>query len=231
MREFRYTAAIVMIPLLLSMLACGDEDSAATSACGSCPEGYYCASGDDGYFCQASADQGQTSNVTEDRPSQDRDRPSDTRPQESDNSDDASLFDDFTSDDDGDDGDDNSSPPPHVDDSDDGACEEVRLALKPTSGSIPRVMLVVDRSYSMIVDEDRWSPIEQTLSRVTEALNDTVHFGLVLFPATNPGFGSDAEMACAAGEVNVSPGASTADDIHGWLMNEPPQPGLAQAQS
>ena len=75
MREFRYTAAIVMIPLLLSMLACGDEDSAATSACGSCPEGYYCASGDDGYFCQASDDQGQTSNVTEDRPSQDRDRP------------------------------------------------------------------------------------------------------------------------------------------------------------
>ena len=69
--------------------------------------------------------------------------------------------------------------------------------LKPSPGSIPRVMLVVDRSYSMIVEEDRWSPIENTLSRVTDSLRDTVQFGLV-FPSPASDFrGSEAEMAIA----------------------------------
>jgi len=111
---------------------------------------------------------------------------------------------------------------------DGGACAEVRLVLKPSQGSIPRVMLVVDRSYSMVVEEDRWSPIERTLSRVTQNMGDTVQFGLVLFPAPNPAFrGSEAEMACAAGEVNVAPGMATAVEINRWLSTSPPERGLA----
>ena len=50
-------------------------------------------------------------------------------------------------------------------------CPEIRRELKPSVSSIPRVMLVVDRSWSMM-DSDGWSPIERALSVVTQALED-----------------------------------------------------------
>ena len=34
----------------------------------------------------------------------------------------------------------------------------------------------------MSQDEDRWTPIEMALTQVTEALDDQVKFGLVVFP-------------------------------------------------
>ena len=65
---------------------------------------------------------------------------------------------------------------------DEGICPEVRVLLKPTLGSIPQVMLVVDRSYSMINTEDRWTPVFNGLTSVTANLEESVQFGLVLFP-------------------------------------------------
>ena len=82
-------------------------------------------------------------------------------------------------------------------------------------------MLVVDRSYSILVlrtvDPDSRHP-----GRVTANLSETVHFGLVSYRQTQT-YGSEAEMACAPGEVNVATAATTAPDIQQWLRNAPPQ--------
>ena len=61
-------------------------------------------------------------------------------------------------------------------------CGSFMTNLKPSAGSIPDVMLVVDRSYSMINSEDRWTPALRAISQVTQALEENVSFGLTLFP-------------------------------------------------
>jgi hypothetical protein len=208
---------LIQIFLVLSitgLTACGDEAGGSQDACGGCPEDSWCVGSPDGAYCQ--------SPFTRDNNGDDDSMP---------------LIP-------GDESNDPSNPGDDMDQSggrgwlpgqggdgsnpDNNECTEVRLLLKPSQGSIPRVMLVVDRSYSMVGAEDRWTPIESTLSRVTQNLGHTVHFGLVLFPSPNPNFrGSEAEMACAPGEVNVNAGANTAADINQWLANARPEPGLA----
>ena len=212
-----------LICAILLLAGCGDENTAA-EGCGECPEDHSCSIGPDGPFCQepysrngAAGDGG----LADMLPSAPGDRGGSAPHngvyqgrQQGDNANDEM----------------NDGRDQQQGGGGEGVegCDDVRLLLKPSQGSIPRVMLVVDRSYSMVVEEDRWGPIENTLSRVTESLGDTVHFGLTLFPSPNPGFrGSEAEMACAAGEVNVAPGGGTSNDIVNWLSNNPPEPGLA----
>lgn len=82
-----------------------------------------------------------------------------------------------------------------------GECPQLNLLLKPSAGSVARVMLVVDRSYSMINEQDRWTPLTEALQTVMTNLGDGVQFGLTLFP--NPWNGPDEDARCAAGMVNV----------------------------
>jgi hypothetical protein len=95
-------------------------------------------------------------------------------------------------------------------------CPEVNLVLKPAAGSEARVMLAVDRSYSMIMTQDRWSPLRDGIETVMSNLTDSVQFGLTLFPNPNPApedidptFGEK----CASGVVNVDVGFGTQEAI------------------
>jgi len=102
-------------------------------------------------------------------------------------------------------------------------CGNLRLLLKPNPGNVARIMLAVDRSWSMLELEDRWTPITTALRAVTMALNGSVQFGLVLFPnpsSRNPPAG--VHSACVPGVVNVEPGQDRSADIVNWLnMGEP----------
>jgi hypothetical protein len=103
------------------------------------------------------------------------------------------------------------------------SCGNLRLLLKPNPGNVARIMLVVDRSWSMLEFEDRWTPTVAALGAVTNALNDGVQFGLVLFPnpsSRNPPVG--VHSACVPGMVNVEPGQDRSADIVDWLnMGQP----------
>lgn len=201
-----------LLILTLTFVGCGDETTTG-DLCGGCLPGEVCVDYEFGSLCE-------TSRSTE---PVDTERQAEAVPNYDDesttNSDNGYLPSGYTPG-----GGNHSESAPQGED----ACTSVHLNLKPSASSIPRVMLVVDRSYSMVGIEDRWSPIENTLSRVTANLSETVHFGLVLFPSPDPDFfGSEAEMACAPGEVNVATAANTAPDIQQWLRNAPPQMGLA----
>jgi len=92
-----------------------------------------------------------------------------------------------------------------------GECPELNLLLKPAAGSVARVMLVVDRSYSMVQDEDRWTPLTNALRTVMENLGGGVQFGLTLFP--NPWHPPEEDARCAAGVVNVDVDFDTQAEI------------------
>ncbi len=103
-------------------------------------------------------------------------------------------------------------------DPDQGAaeCSEVRRLLKPSDGNIARVMLVVDRSYSMVQDEDRWTPMAETLSALADELDEGIRFGLTMFP--NPERSrvqdpADAAQACDPGRVLFAPQHDSAAEI------------------
>ncbi|MEE2789104.1 MAG: hypothetical protein VX589_17345 [Myxococcota bacterium] len=115
--------------------------------------------------------------------------------------------------------------------------------IRPTTESIPRVMVVVDRSWSMLQDEDRWTPVVMTIGRVTASLADQVKFGLLLFPNAdqdappdNAQIGAclasgrndldcaDASAACLPGFVNVEPALDNADVIRQALAGNRPVP-------
>ena len=138
-----------------------------------------------------------------------------------------------------------SSPTVGSDDNDEAMreCPEIQRALKPNAGSIPRVMLVVDRSWSMLQDQDRWTPIENALTQVTQALQGQVKFGLVVFPDPSPIGDPDQEIfgtclasgrdrfdceesydACAPGKVVVDPELNTSADIVQQLQDKRPTP-------
>lgn len=113
-----------------------------------------------------------------------------------------------------------------------GACGDVRLLLKPSAGSVARVMLVVDRSYSMIEDfqENRWVPVAETLTAVTADLEDVLQFGLVLFPDPYPpaDVGPPVRESCAPGRVNVSVGPRNAQNIANWFADDGAGPDFNQ---
>ena len=219
---------IMSITWALILIGCGDEDTAGANACGGCPQGYHCVGGPEGSYCQYSdLDQRPNADDSDEQPLPGQQSPNQTGLEDEADSPYAGLAGGMDTS--NEDTEDEIPPlPGALSPTGPEGCTEVHLSLKPSPGSIPRVMLVVDRSYSMIVEEDRWSPIENTLSRVTDSLRDTVQFGLVLFPSPEPDFrGSEAEMACSPGELNVAPGQNTAEEISQWLALQPPEPGLA----
>jgi hypothetical protein len=87
-------------------------------------------------------------------------------------------------------------------------CEEFQFALKPDPASVAKVVLVVDRSYSMLMDEDRWTPMVTALGEMTSTLDELVDFGLMLFP--NPAVPNE----CAVGSVQIEPEPETGDNIN-----------------
>jgi hypothetical protein len=121
-------------------------------------------------------------------------------------------------------------------------CDTFSTNLKPSTTSIPQVMIVVDRSYSMINSEDRWTPALRALSQVTQALEEDVSFGLALFPDPLGGQLDSVELAqctswgrdrftceedldaCVPGRVFVEPAVNNSLSIRETLNNNPPAP-------
>ena len=119
-------------------------------------------------------------------------------------------------------------------------CGSFMTNLKPSAGSIPEVMLVVDRSSSMNNNEDRWTPALRAISQVTQALEENVSFGLTLFPdpsnsnidstllGTCMEWGRDQFsceediMACVPGRVLVNQAVNNSFSIREALNNYPP---------
>ena len=105
------------------------------------------------------------------------------------------------------------------------ACPELNLLLKPAAGTEARVMLVVDRSYSMIMNQARWTPLREGIETVMTNLADSVQFGLTLFPNPNP---TPAELdpilgeSCASGVVEVETGFGTREEIANRLIQDGP---------
>jgi hypothetical protein len=110
-----------------------------------------------------------------------------------------------------------------------GECPDVRIPLKPSPGSVARVMLVVDRSYSMVEFEDRWTPIAEASTQLARELADGINFGLTLFPnpdrdrARDP---SDPAEFCDPGRVVLRPGEGDADALQQWFDSARPGFGL-----
>ena len=125
------------------------------------------------------------------------------------------------------------------------ACGTFNTILKPAAANIPDVMLVVDRSYSMINTEDRWSPALRAISQVTQALEAEVSFGLTLFPdpTSNNVDSTEVNMcqswgrdlyncqedvsACSPGRVLVQTEVNNSFSVREALNNYPPVPNQA----
>jgi len=125
------------------------------------------------------------------------------------------------------------------------SCMGFQSSLKPAAGSIPDVMFVVDRSYSMVNSEDRWSPALNAIAQVTQSLEEGVAFGLTLFPDPLSASGEPSELsqciswgrnpysceedvaACAPGRVMHAPALNSAMVIQELLMTHRPLPDLA----
>ena len=119
-------------------------------------------------------------------------------------------------------------------------CGTFMVALKPAVASIPQVMLVVDRSYSMINSEDRWTPALRAISQVTQNLEEDVSFGLTLFPDPVSSSPTQQEInqcaswgrldlicegdlaACVEGRVLVEPAVNTSLMIRQTLNDNGP---------
>jgi hypothetical protein len=67
-------------------------------------------------------------------------------------------------------------------------CESLPLLVKPKS---PEILIVLDRSGSMIQNVDRWGPSANAVKKVTSELTETVKFGLMLFPAPSADMPND----------------------------------------
>jgi hypothetical protein len=124
-------------------------------------------------------------------------------------------------------------------------CGTFDTNLKPSEASIPQVMLVVDRSYSMVNSEDRWTPALRAISQVTQALDAEVSFGLTLFPdptsnAVDPStlmaceswgrgtFACEEDVgACAPGRVMVNSAVNNSFNVREALNSYPPLPNQA----
>ncbi len=98
----------------------------------------------------------------------------------------------------------------------DGTCEQIEVGTTP--GQTPRVMIVLDKSRSMIRD-GLWRPAVRAVENLTESLNEQVAFGLASFPDYEPGADQgpfqppDLEQACTVGSLKVDTALGTADAI------------------
>jgi hypothetical protein len=125
-------------------------------------------------------------------------------------------------------------------------CQDLRINLKPDLRSSSRVVLVVDRSSSMLQDEDRWTPMQEAIELVTSSLQDQIEFGLVFFPNPIQGANRDESIiqscmssgrtaldcedgyeACLPSEMWIEPAFNNAEAIRNAMMQwRPPSIGL-----
>jgi len=94
--------------------------------------------------------------------------------------------------------------------SDTTTCEKLNLT---AMGNAPDMLIVLDRSTSMLMG--RWDPSASAIKQFTGGLDETVSFGLMLFPAA----GGDI---CAPGKVDVPVGEMNAQKIAATLTMSPP---------
>jgi hypothetical protein len=97
-------------------------------------------------------------------------------------------------------------------------CESVFVQAEP---KLPKILIVLDRSQSMVrdsggpfgstIETHRWEQAVPAVKRVTAELDDVVQFGLMYFPGTPPKpYGKDF---CEGGHVNVELGLGSASAI------------------
>ena len=114
---------------------------------------------------------------------------------------------------------------PLFDTTDDCTTATVPILLKPTDSGIPNVVLVVDRSYSMIQNRSRWDGVTAAVRTVTAEFDDVIRFGMILFPSPY------SEDECAIGSVIIEPGLGVADDVNVALASWEPLGGTPTAPS
>jgi MYXO-CTERM domain-containing protein len=95
-----------------------------------------------------------------------------------------------------------------------------RAALAAPSCKAPRVLIVLDRSSSMITGlvgaDTKWAVAKSALQQVVNAYQTTIDFGLMVFPEPNQ---------CGPGTVKVAIGPSNATAIMNELATPPPSGG------
>jgi hypothetical protein len=99
------------------------------------------------------------------------------------------------------------------DDNNDGVCEEFPVG---NSRAVPDMMLVLDRSGSMARGVDRWTPSVSAIGTLTSKYEDSVRFGLMVFPADD---------GCGTGELLVPINLNSAGAIANALARETPEGG------
>lgn len=83
-------------------------------------------------------------------------------------------------------------------DADGAICDEMALSVLRVT---PRVLIVLDRSNSMLFD-GHWRPVSEALIEVTRALQSRIAFGLMVFPR------ADGRRACGHGENECEPASA-----------------------
>ncbi len=115
----------------------------------------------------------------------------------------------------------------------DGICEEFGVFAKPT---IPEMLIVLDRSGSMGRGVDRWTPSVNAVNSLSSKFEDSVRFGLMVFPGTPPQecvLEDDPATceACAPGDLLVTLKLDASSDISGALSGLEPDGGTPTAET
>ena len=89
----------------------------------------------------------------------------------------------------------------------------------------PNVVIAVDRSDSMVTNNvpgtnptaSRWTVAKRTLQSLTAMYNDTIRFGLVLWPGVSQGCNTNNDHMCQGIDVAVNVGPMTATPIANYI--------------
>jgi Mg-chelatase subunit ChlD len=138
----------------------------------------------------------------------------------------------------------------------DQPCYSQPIRITPNS---PDILIVLDRSGSMVTGVDRWGPSVRAVNGLASALTETVAFGLMVFPAIGDGGGPGGgagfdwtvfidpttytdptkladpntyiQLSCDPGQVDIPVDLNTADEIATFLNGATPNPNGATPTS
>ncbi len=109
------------------------------------------------------------------------------------------------------------APPPGlplVEQAEPAGCGIVEGLLSPHAPEVPQVLLVVDRSTSMVAPVDRWTPVTDAIAAVMAELSGRARFGLLMYPRQlPPALGFPGWDGCVEGVVNVEPALGQEEKI------------------
>ncbi|MDB4987451.1 MAG: putative secreted protein [Myxococcaceae bacterium] len=95
-------------------------------------------------------------------------------------------------------------------------CESITINAQPNP---PDVLIVLDRSGSMTSSNpNRWNPSSSVIKKITKQLDQTMNFGMMLFPDPKNTFG----IVCDVGTVTVPIGPGTSAAIAKSIDASPP---------